>query len=53
MTPLFATSGALRPLRPHQAVAIEALRESLRAGHKRPLIQAPTGFGKTLTAAHI
>nr|WP_245434866.1 DEAD/DEAH box helicase [Methylocystis rosea] len=25
----------------------------MRAGHKRPLLQAPTGFGKTLTAAHI
>jgi DNA repair protein RadD len=45
----------LRPLRPHQEAAIEALRASLMAGHKRPMLAAPTptGFGKTLTAAHI
>lgn len=53
MTRLFSTGGTLRPLRPHQQRAIDALRDSLRAGHRRPLIQAPTGFGKTLTAAHI
>jgi DNA repair protein RadD len=29
------------------------LRRSLAAGHKRPMLQAPTGFGKTLTAAWI
>ena len=44
---------ALRPLRPHQERAIEALRRSLASGHRRPILQAPTGFGKTLTAAHI
>jgi DNA repair protein RadD len=53
MTSLFSTGGTLRPLRTHQERAIDALRDSLRSGKKRPLIQAPTGFGKTLTAAHI
>lgn len=51
--PLFATPGALRPLRPHQERALEALRRSLASGRRRPMLQAPTGFGKTLTAAHI
>lgn len=44
---------ALRPLRPKQAVAIDAVRAAIREGHKRIILQAPTGFGKTLTAAHI
>jgi len=44
---------SLRPLRPHQARALETLRNSLAAGKRRPMLQAPTGFGKTLTAAHI
>ena len=38
-------------LRPHQDLAIELLRESLRSGHKRPILAAPCGFGKTITAA--
>jgi DNA repair protein RadD len=50
---LFAPPGALRPLRPYQETALGALRQSLATGHRRPLLQAPTGFGKTLTAAHI
>lgn len=29
------------------------LRQSLASGHKRPMLQAPTGFGKTLTAAAV
>lgn len=53
MTTIFSTRAGPRPLRPHQARAIDLLRASLRAGHKRPMIQASTGFGKTLTAAHI
>ena len=44
---------SLRPLRPHQERALEALRGSLAAGKRHPMLQAPTGFGKTLTAAHI
>ena len=44
---------ALRPLGSHQERALESLRASLASGHCRPMLQAPTGFGKTLTAAHI
>jgi DNA repair protein RadD len=43
----------MRPLWPHQERALEALRQSLLSGKRRPMLQAPTGFGKTLTAAHI
>jgi DNA repair protein RadD len=43
----------LRPLRPHQERAVEALRASLRAGKRRPMLTMPTGAGKTLTAAWI
>lgn len=43
----------LFPLRPLQERAVDLLRASLRSGHKRPVIQAPTGFGKTVLAAHI
>ncbi len=38
---------------PHQAEAIAMLRRSLGSGHRRPMVQAPTGFGKTLLAATI
>ena len=38
-------------LRPHQEKAIEMIRQSLRTGHKRPLLAAPCSFGKTITAA--
>ena len=34
-----------RELRPHQTRAIEMLRESLASGKRRPVLQAPTGFG--------
>ena len=44
---------ALRPLREHQERAIAGLRQSLQSGHKRPMLQMPTGAGKTLTSAHI
>lgn len=43
----------MKPLRPHQERAIAMLRQSLAAGYKRPMLQAPTGFGKTLLAAAI
>lgn len=38
-------------LRPHQELAIEMLRDSLRSGKMRPLLAAPCSFGKTITAA--
>ena len=47
MTPLFARFARIRSARWRH------LRASLAAGHRRPMLQAPTGFGKTLTAAHI
>lgn len=43
----------IRELRPHQVAGIEALREALRAGKRRPVLQAATGAGKTLLAAQI
>lgn len=45
-----------RELRPHQAKAIEMLRHSFAPsgkGNRRVVLQAATGFGKTLTAAKI
>jgi DNA repair protein RadD len=44
---------ALFPLRDHQQRAIDGLRASLATGHRRPLLQAPTGAGKTVIAAHL
>lgn len=40
-------------LRPHQERAIAMLRQSLGQGNKRPMLQAPTGFGKTILGAAI
>jgi DNA repair protein RadD len=42
-----------RELWPHQAKAIEMLRQSLSSGKRRPVLQAPTGFGKTRLAAGV
>lgn len=44
---------APRQLRDHQAKAIEMLRQSLARKNYRVVLQAATGFGKTLTAAKI
>ena len=38
-------------LRLYQLTAIEQIRQALREGHKRILLQLPTGAGKTLTGA--
>lgn len=38
-------------LYPHQQLAKDLLRNSLRQGRKRPILQAPTGSGKTILAA--
>ena len=43
----------LRELRPHQVKAMDSLRDSLRAGKKRPVLMAPTGYGKTVLAGGI
>lgn len=40
-------------LRPYQAAALEALRKAFAEGAKRPLLQLPTGGGKTVIAAAI
>lgn len=40
-------------LRPHQEKAIHLLRQSLQSGKRRPMLQAPVGFGKTIVAANI
>lgn len=40
-------------LRDYQIDMIKKLRESFRAGHTRPVVQAPTGSGKTIAAAAI
>lgn len=44
---------ALFDLKPLQQTALDMLRSSLSTKHKRPIIQAATGFGKTVLAAHI
>ena len=43
----------IRPLRPSQVKALASVREAIRQGHKRIILQAPTGWGKTLWAAHV
>ena len=43
----------MRTLRPRQEQAILSVREAIREGHKRIILQGPTGFGKTLVSAHI
>ena len=44
---------SLRPLRPRQAQAIADIRDAVRQGHKRIIVQGPCGFGKTLLSAHL
>ena len=40
-------------LRPHQVKALNQARQSIRKGNKRPIIAAPTSFGKTVLAAQM
>jgi superfamily II DNA or RNA helicase len=44
---------ALRVLRDRQAQAMDDMRQAVKEGHKRIVIQAPCGFGKTVLAAHL
>ena len=43
----------MKALREHQTRAVDELIKSLGTGHSRPLLQMPTGAGKTLLAAYI
>jgi DNA repair protein RadD len=43
----------MKQLWPHQQRAITLLRQSIASGKKRPLLQLPTGAGKTTVAAAI
>lgn len=40
-------------LRPYQAASIDALRAGIREGHRRQVLCAPTGAGKSVCAAHL
>ncbi|SEN69833.1 Helicase conserved C-terminal domain-containing protein [Roseovarius tolerans] len=53
MNDLFTPPITPKILRPHQAKAMDMLRQSLGMGYKHVVLQAPTGFGKTLVAAKI
>jgi superfamily II DNA or RNA helicase len=40
-------------LRPYQQSAVDGVRDSFRAGRRRPLLVAPTGSGKTVIFSYI
>lgn len=40
-------------LRPYQHTMVADTRAAFRAGHRRVILQAPTGSGKTVVSAHI
>lgn len=50
---LSTVSAKPKDLRPHQAKAIQMIRNSLAQGNRKVVIEAATGFGKTLTAAKV
>jgi DNA repair protein RadD len=39
-------------LRPHQIRTLEQIDEAIAAGYTRIIVQAPTGYGKTIVGAH-
>lgn len=43
----------MRQLRDYQATALDRLREEVRKGYRRIMLQMPTGSGKTLVATEI
>lgn len=43
----------MKPLRDHQTRAIAMLRQAIGSGYKRPILQLPTGAGKTRVASEI
>ncbi|WP_417729460.1 DEAD/DEAH box helicase [Roseovarius sp.] len=47
----FAPNGQRKELRPHQNKALRQIDQSAGTGNRRIVMQAPTGFGKTLVAA--
>ncbi len=53
MTLLLPYEAKTLELRPYQETTIEQLREALRRGHKRIILCAPTGSGKTEMAIHL
>ncbi len=40
-------------LRPYQEAAIQGVRDAFRAGHRAPLLVAPTGAGKTVMFGYV
>jgi superfamily II DNA or RNA helicase len=40
-------------LRPYQQAAVDGVRDSFRAGRRRPLLVAPTGSGKTVIFSYV
>lgn len=43
----------LKPLHPHQDVAMDLLKGAIQTGKRRPMLMLPTGAGKTVLAAHV